>query len=217
MRSSVSSTPEIEQRNTALGAIALLGVSAAALAIAPAFMPDGYRWVVHTTSESAAQGLEGAWVARLGFLTFGFGALSVATASQATWARSVVALHTAFGVLMIATAAFSHAPWLSGVPFDPVEDLLHSITATAMGFAFAFGVVLRLLHRWGQGGGGRVLDAVAAAVATVIPLTMAFVPEAAGLVQRLMFLVAYVWYGSAALELVGPVAASRNPARHRAP
>lgn len=93
MRSKVSSAPEIERRYGALVAIALLGVSAAALAVAPAFMPDGYRWGVHTASESAAQGLEGAWVARLGFLTFGFGALlSVATASRARWARSVVAM-----------------------------------------------------------------------------------------------------------------------------
>jgi hypothetical protein len=34
-----------------------------------------------------------------------------------------------------------------------------------------------------------------------IPAIMAFEPDVAGLVQRLMFLVAYAWYGSAAWGL----------------
>jgi hypothetical protein len=181
--------------------VTLLVLSAGALTAAPFFMPTGYAWIIHTTSESAAQGLEGAWVARLGFLAFGMAVVGLAGASRATWGRGVVVFHLLFGVGLIATATFSHRPWLPEVPFDPIEDLLHSFAATAMGFAFAIGVALRLVQRVVEGGRGRVLDVAALVAATAIPAIMAFEPDVAGLVQRLMFLVAYAWYGSAAWGL----------------
>lgn len=52
-------------------AVSLLILSVLALLFAPSQMPASYDWVQHTTSESAAQGIEGAWVARLGFMLFG--------------------------------------------------------------------------------------------------------------------------------------------------
>lgn len=186
-----------------IGVLLLLICSAVALSAAPALMPEGYSWVAHTVSESAAQGLKGAWMARLGFLLFGMAVIWLATASETMWARGVVWMHLAFAVLMVATAAFSHKPWVAGVPFDPFEDHLHSFTATAMGFAFALGVLLRFLQQWGQGRRGRVLDMIALLSATFIPMLMLFQSDIAGLVQRLMFLVAFVWYGKEALDLYG--------------
>ena len=91
-----------------------------------------------------------------------------------------VGFHLAFGVCIVGTAAFSHHPWLSGVPFDPVEDFLHSLTATVMGFAFAFGVVVRFLQREKTDIVGRLLDGTAVAAATFLPLLMATQPEIMG-------------------------------------
>jgi hypothetical protein len=99
---------------------------------------------------------------------------------------------------MVATAAFSHRPWAEGVPFDAIEDGLHSLTATVMGFAFSFGVLVRLLQRSPAEKGGRLLDVAAVAAATFIPLIMVTQPTMGGLVQRLMFGVAYLWYGKEA-------------------
>ncbi len=208
----------VSRRCAAVGVIALLVVSAVALAVAPVLMPAGYDWVAHTTSESAAQGVAGAWVARLGFVAFGLAVLWLAAGAAPRWGRGAVWMHAAFGVCMVATAAFSARPWWEGAAFDPVEDLLHSVTATAMGFAFVFGVMLRFAQRWfggGSGGGasaggvptgGRraaAFDVVAVVAASVIPLVMVFHADAAGLVQRLMFAVAYVWYAAAAWEAEG--------------
>jgi hypothetical protein len=67
-------------------------------------------------------------------------------------------MHAAFGIFMVATAAFSVRPWLEGVAFDFVEDGLHSFTATAMGFAFAFGVLVLFLQRLSQDRSGWLLD-----------------------------------------------------------
>ena len=105
-----------------------------------------------------------------------------------------------FGVFMIATSAFSHRPFEPGVMFDPTEDLLHSITATAMGFAFAFGVAVVTVQRSRERTLFRALDVVALAASIIIPLGMGVWTEAAGLLQRAMFLVAYAWYATEAVE-----------------
>jgi len=56
--------------------LAGLGASAAALAAAPALMPASYSWISDTTSQSAAQGLSGAWLARLGFVLLGLSVMA---------------------------------------------------------------------------------------------------------------------------------------------
>jgi hypothetical protein len=175
--------------------------SAVALLLAPLLMPDGYTWWSHTTSESAAQALPGAWLARAGFLAFGLGVVWIAVSARDVSARTVVWLHVVFGVCLVATAAFSHRPWLERVPFDRVEDALHSLSATVMGFAFAFGVLARWLQERWESRVGPWIHLAAVTVATVVPLAMLALPAAGGLLQRAMFAVAYAWYAREALQL----------------
>lgn len=184
-----------------LGVLVLLMLSLVAVLSAPVIMPAGYDWRFHTTSEAAAQGLQGAWLMRLGFLMLGFAVLWLALASDAVWARAATWMHLAFGVLMISTAAFSHRPFIAGVPLDPIEDLLHSITATLMGFAFSFGVLVRFFQRPKKNSIAGAIDLLALAAAVVFPLLMAAQPALAGLFQRLMFFTAYAWYGKEAITL----------------
>ncbi|MFK7804885.1 MAG: DUF998 domain-containing protein [Anaerolineae bacterium] len=190
----------INNERTNYGLFALLMFSAALLLIAPFFMPVDYSWVSQTTSESAAQGVPNAWIARLGFITFGFSVISLAIHKRSAWAISAVWLHIIFGVLMTATAAFSHHHWDPSMPLDPIEDALHSITATVMGFAFSFGILALLLQKLWQKETDYIFDIVAISVATFIPLGMLFWPNYAGIAQRFMFLVAYAWYGREALN-----------------
>jgi hypothetical protein len=183
------------------GILLLLVLSLIVTLIAPVLLPEGYDWRVHTTSEAAAQGLQGAWLMRAGFLLYGFAVLWLALASAPLWARAATWMHMAFGVLMVSAAVFSHKPFIEGVPFDPVEDLLHSISATTMGFAFSFGVLARFLQRQGKGSFAGVFDLLALAAAVVLPLLMTATPAFSGLFQRLMFFIAYAWYGREALTL----------------
>jgi len=183
-------------RVAAAGIATLLALSALALLGAPALMPVGYSWVEHTTSESAAQGVEGAWLARLGFVLFGLAVLWLAAALSTVWARAAAWLHVSFGVLMVCAAAFSTRPWVESAAFDPIEDLLHTIAATTMGFSFSLGVLACLFQRGMEHRTGRTFDAVAIATATGIPLAMTVLPGVEGLLQRLIFLVAFLWYGS---------------------
>lgn len=52
----------------ALATSIALATSMALLALAPLALPESYSWIELGTSESAAQGVEGAWVARAGFV-----------------------------------------------------------------------------------------------------------------------------------------------------
>lgn len=56
---------ERRRRIEAVGALAGLAASLVALALAPLLMPASYDWRANTISESGAQGIEGAWLARL--------------------------------------------------------------------------------------------------------------------------------------------------------
>jgi hypothetical protein len=182
--------------------LAGLALSALALLAAPLLVPSDYSWVSQTTSEAAAQGLEGAWMARLGFLLFGLPVVVLATVGRWRWGAWGAALHGAFGALMAAAAAFSDRPWQPGRHVDRVEDVLHSVAASAMGFAFAAGVVVVAVvaARTGQRR-GTVLDVVAVVASVVLPLGMTVLPEAAGVLQRSMFAIAYAWYAREALNL----------------
>ena len=176
--------------------VGLLLASFLALLLAPTQMPSSYDWLRHTTSESGAQGIAGAWLARLGFLLFGLAVIWQITLLRDEWSLPVQFFLGAFGVFMTAVAAFSARPWLPDLPFDPVEDWLHSFAASGMGFAFALGVGLRW---WQRPVKVRFVDLVALAASIFMPLAMSFLPDWAGLFQRLMFTIAYLWYG---LELL---------------
>ena len=178
----------------------LLIISAILIFTAPLAMPDDYSFISNVISESAAQRVEGAWIARLGFILFGLAVMWQSIALRRQWAAGAYWCHLAFATFMISTAAFSHKPWLESIPYDEVEDLLHSFTATAMGFAFSFGVLFRLLQRKIDERNKKLFDILALVIATVIPLVGSYVPSIGGLVQRALFTIAYIWYGSEALN-----------------
>jgi hypothetical protein len=173
-------------------ALVLLASSAAALAMAPAVLPRSYSWIEHTTSEAAGQGVPGAWLARSGFVLFGAGVGLVVRRRRGRWTPLAVVAHAGFALSMVAVAVFPSRSWTEA-PYDARPDLLHSVAATAMGFCFVIGVVAlmgeerRPGRRWG--------DAVAVGAAIVLPLAMTAWPSSAGASQRVMFLVAYLWYG----------------------
>lgn len=146
----------------AASAVALLLASALSSALAPLVLADSYDWVRHTTSEAGGQGVEGAWLARGGFVLFGLAVLHVVGLNRERWHAMAGFCHRFFAVAMIAVAAFSLRSWEDGAAYDRIEDLLHSVAATAMGFAFAFGVaaVGSVIVR--NGGRVRVLDVTAA-------------------------------------------------------
>ena len=183
----------------------MLLYSVTALLYAPLLMPSSYHWLTHTTSESAAQGIEGAWLARSGFLLYGFAVLLLTLAFRHHWGRAAFVLHAAFGVCMIGNAAFSSRPWLAELPFDLMEDILHSWMSGLVGTVFSLGVLAVLFQRSKTDRFAKAYDLVAIGTSILIFPAMLFWSEINGLIQRIMFAVAYLWYAREALAIVQDV------------
>lgn len=185
--------------------IPLLALSALLVILAAYVMPDGYSWRFHSISESAAQRQQSGWIARLSFLCFGAAVLVLSLSMRGLWPRLTYWSNLVFAASMFGAAAFSHSPWAPGETADQFEDFLHSICASGMGFAFCVGVAARFAHRGSRVNMGRSLDTLALVVATLLPIVMASASSLGGLVQRIMFAVAYIWFGREALVALSRV------------
>ena len=192
--------PPVNKKIDRFVGLGMLVASAAALMAAPLVLASSYSWIEHTTSESGAQGVNGAWMARAGFLLFGFAVFWISHQRRKDWGQPATAFHVVFGISMAAVAAFSLRSWESGAVFDPTEDLLHSVFATLMGFAFAFGVTAVAIHLRRKGIPWRALDIIAVVASVVLPIGMSMYGQVDGILQRLMFAIAYLWYGREAVR-----------------
>jgi uncharacterized membrane protein len=181
------------QRTTgALAVTALLILALTAFALAPLALPASYSWFELGLSEAAAQGVEGAWVARTGFLVFGFAVIGLVRTRHATWTLAESVFHGGFGLSMIGVATFAHRPWDDSAAFVASEDVLHSVFATIAGIGFIGGVVVAALTRTHRAARTVLPDMTAIIIAVAVPLMMS--SSAWGVLQRLMFLTAACWY-----------------------
>lgn len=173
-----------------------LALSAALLAVAPALLPASYSVVAHTTSESAAQGVPWAWVARSGLLLFGLSAFLMAIVCPMRWPPLARWCLGAFGFLLALSAVAATRSWVEGAPYDALEDSVHSVAATAMGFAFAGGVLFTAIGEAPRNRAKMAVHGAALVASAAIPLAMLAFPLSAGLLQRAMFVVAYSWFAA---------------------
>jgi hypothetical protein len=184
-RRPVSTRPREQRsvgRRAAVGVVALLAGAMALLTVAPLWLPSSYSWVEHGTSESAAQGIDGAWVARSGFIVFGVAVVWLVQLRSTAWGWPGTILHLAFGVGMFGVAAFA-AP-------------------TVVGVGFIAGVVAVMVSRRLPSVRAALPDLAALAVAVAVPMTMS--TSLWGILQRLMFLTAACWYArEARLAMTG--------------
>jgi hypothetical protein len=117
----------------------------------------------------------------------------VIVAAVLDWGRrtTVRAALAVFGVGLVATAIWSNAPIVSDAQADMFEDLLHSVASGVVGTAFAVACCVRLFS---QGGWRRDwLAWVGLLASVVLPLAMIIFPDYRGLLQRLMFVISFLF------------------------
>jgi hypothetical membrane protein len=181
--------------------LSVLIASAITLAMAVFAVPPDYSPISNTLSEAGAQGVEGAWMARLGFILFGCAVLALSLASRRRWGLAGTALIAGFGACMIGAGVFSTRSWVPGTGFDATEDVLHSVAATVMGFCFIGGVISILVNDRSACRGLKTTGWVAVTVAIMVSVGMTALPGVDGALQRLMFTVAYLWFGAQAIAV----------------
>jgi hypothetical protein len=172
--------------------LALVGIAVFILSavVGPWLSHSEYSSVQHSLSELAGQGMPNAWIMRTGFASFG-GAVLVVSLMRLKNSLAVFGSLATFGTSMIVAAIFSHLPIVPILGGSIPEDEVHSLAATCMGTAFVASCGARL---WQQRRLGLDrLSLLGLIVSILIPIIMIQVKEVAGLVQRLMFLVSFVW------------------------
>lgn len=187
-------TSGVADQRWRIALMAALASSMLLLALAPIALPQSYSWVELGTSEAAAQGIAGAWVTRAGFVLFGLAVLGVCVLRHRAWKALATGLHGCFGVGMGMVAVYSHAPWQVGAPYVELEDQLHSVFASVVGFSFIAGVATTLIVRRPRTRASVLGDVTALMITGTIPLLMA--GPVWGILQRLMFFTAAAWYAS---------------------
>jgi hypothetical protein len=155
-------------------------------------MPESYSWVEYGVSESAAQGVDGAWLARAGMILFGLAVLWLVSLRKDTWGPLATVLHLLFGVSMLGVAAFAAKSWDVDAAFVESEDRLHSLFAGTAGFGFVAALVTLIVQRRHRSIRAAIPDWVALVVAAAVPLFGA--TDVWGLLQRIMFTTAAAWY-----------------------
>lgn len=174
-------------------AVVLLVASAVGVFLAPLVLDASYSPVANSISESAAQQTDGAWLARFALAFAGLGVLTTVQVKARRWPTVTALAYGLFGVFWIFTAVFSMRSWIAGAPFEPVEDALHSFFASAMAVVVV-GALARAATSWKARARVAVPALVLASASTLLPLGGLLWPEVAGVFQRAMFLVAYVYF-----------------------
>lgn len=155
----------------------------------PYYSAEGYSVIKNTTSQLGAQNSPKAWIMNTVFFLMGTVCiLEGCLRLRNFWFQKAVL--GIFGLALIMAAFFQHAPITDG-PFNHLEDQLHSIAATLVGFSFtalAFSAVFVVRFVL-----SRILAFSAGCISVVLSILMFSLPDYTGILQRLMFILAFAW------------------------
>lgn len=196
------------------GVLAGLVLSLLAFSLAPFLMPASYSWIAHTLSQAAAQGQEGGWLSRVGFLLAGLTILRLSSRDVVDWSPLARSIHRVTGTLVLAAIAFTDRSWDANAPYDRVENIIHSAVATSIAISFSLGVLVVLNEKRLRRGRWPLLESVIVTLQILLPPMMLVWVEGTGLIERAMFGAAYVWYGWEILRCSG-YAFAKKPQRDR--
>jgi Protein of unknown function (DUF998) len=173
-------------------AVTTVGVATIVLAmvIGPIFSHPAYGSIRHSTSELAGTNMPNAWIMRTGFAAFGGGtAISALSMIRRNPLRSLALL--VFGLSMVAAAIWPHDPILPELGSNAADDRAHSIAASTAGMTFTVAVLADLAQQ--RFPRHDRLGWLALAASLLLPPLMLALPATAGLWQRLMFGISFLW------------------------
>lgn len=162
----------------------------ATVLLTPFLSDPSYDWQRHTLSQLGGQGMPGAAVMNLGFALLG---ISVTAATVLSWGRAPLTEYAllVFGLGFVGAALCSTGHIDPSAPLSQRQDMLHSVFAMLIGFAFAAATLSRLIGP--QGALSDWISWLGLIASVALPLAMANMPEQQGLLQRIMFAISLIW------------------------
>lgn len=173
--------------------LALLAGSIVCLAVAPFLLPDTYSWLAHTVSESGGQGVGWGWVVRIGVLMAACAGFLLVALAGRRWTAPARFFIRFYSAALIGVALLADGSWIEGHPYNEVEAFLHTFSAFWAAVGFALGVLLVSRKRTGVSPWVRSYDLLVVAATITIPVLMLAIVPYAGLLQRSLALLGYVW------------------------
>lgn len=158
--------------------------------VLPFFSVPSYSIVKNTTSHLGAQGAPHAWLMNTAFILLGLSCLIEAWLHLKTfWFQKVVL--SIFGVSLAFTGIFQHAPIINGLVYSPIEDSMHSIFASIVGFSFILFEFSTVFIE--QNPKRRLVALAVGLVVTMLSLLMLWLPDYSGIWQRAIFIISFTW------------------------
>lgn len=158
--------------------------------ILPYYSLEGYSVLRNTTSQLGAQNTPNSWIMNITFCLLGIASVIEGWIYlKHYWVQKI--LLTIFGIGLIFTAIFQHAPIAEHIPYSVLEDDLHSIFASIVGFSFTFfAFSIAFIESRNI---KRVQAVLIGLIATGLSILMFSVANYTGIWQRLIFLVSFAW------------------------
>lgn len=165
------------------------GIMVLTIFVLPFFSAEGYSLFRHTTSQLGAQNTQYAFVMNFVFALLG---LFTIYGSLKKFSKNVLLLLLAciFGFSLVLTSIFSHAPISHMVPYNRLEDSLHSLSSTLTGFSFT---LFTILYAVSQKAYKRTVATIVATLIIIFTVLIFYLPELAGIWQRLIFMISFAW------------------------
>lgn len=185
-----------------------LMASVAMLALAPRFVADSYSVFEHTLSESGGQGVEWAWVFRVGVLLTTVAVLLLTSSARSSWPRRGRMWMRVYALALVFLVLLPESPWVGPTPDETVASL-HTFAGASGAVAFILGVAAISAARTGAPLITRAYDWLVIAALVVIPQLMLLAVEYDGLLQRLMVLLGYIWLITESSRLAKQAPSSR--------
>jgi len=158
--------------------------------ILPYYSYEGYSIIKHTTSLLGAQNAPNAWVMNLTFILLGIVIFLEALFHLKQYRIPKILLNI-FALGLILVGIFQHAPLIENMTYNVVDDNLHSVFASWVGFSF---IIFAFTSVFVEKTNFRRIFAFLVCISvTILSLLMFNLSDFAGLWQRLMFIIAFSW------------------------
>ncbi len=158
--------------------------------ILPFFSVEGYSILKNTTSHLGAQNTPNAWIMNTVFFLLGMACIYEGWFHLKGYRFQQIIL-IVFGASLFLTGIFKHAPINASLPYNLMEDELHSLFATIVGFSFT---IFAISAAFIEGSAGKRILALVVGLSAIGFSGLIFVmTDFAGVWQRMMFMLAFAW------------------------
>ncbi len=158
------------------------------IVIAHAFATQNYDWTKNTISDLGAQGYERKLIMQAGFLSFGLTLSFGLLLAGISWRTAPILV---YAVCVAMTGIFCTKPFTDINTYSTAQSILHSTFAQVAGVAFSIGILVQICFV--PNSNLKFIHLLFFVGVIGLSVTFGLIKNYQGLVQRLMYLISFIW------------------------